>query len=193
MRGPSSLERFPKTCEYDGVGRNPRGRKRNSSTAPVACRIDGARLSRPGAAGASFRGNGILDPAATLPTVPDLEGFRHPMAMKRSPGHVLLAAFLGLALLAGPMEATCSDCCPQAEARTSMVAPPACCGNCPPTLERSDPASMTFSKATVALDFVTTLSPACHSGSLAEAPQPPISVPLSLRFLPPAAALPLRL
>lgn len=74
-----------------------------------------------------------------------------------------------------------------------MMTPPACCGNCTPTIERSDPASTTFSKATVMQDVLAAVALASDSFNLIEALPQAISVQVPPRFLPPADRLPLRL
>jgi hypothetical protein len=55
----------------------------------------------------------------------------------------VVAGFVALALLAGPMAAACGSCCPEAAAQVSVTAPQGCCGDCEPTVERApDPASL---------------------------------------------------
>jgi hypothetical protein len=61
----------------------------------------------------------------------------------------VVAGFLALALLAGPMAAACGSCCPEAAAQASVTAPQGCCGDCEPTVQRApDPASLTAKGAT---------------------------------------------
>ncbi len=80
----------------------------------------------------------------------------------------LLAYALALALLAAPVAIACSDCCPQPEARATMVAPADCCGGCGATVDRaSDPASL-VAKVVVAAGSAAPaiLPPAMHRAAM---------------------------
>ena len=71
--------------------------------------------------------------------------------MKRRLSFRLVPAALLLLALAAPASFAASvDCCPQSEARAAIVAPPVCCGQCTPKLERSNDMAPLAAKALAA-------------------------------------------
>jgi hypothetical protein len=107
----------------------------------------------------------------------------------------VIGALLGLALLAGPAGAACKTCCPEVPAEATLAAPPACCGDCAPTLEKPPEPAARAGKSTAAegnfaaasLSLLTLPVPARLS------PPDPGPVNSSLRESPPPASTPLRL
>lgn len=59
--------------------------------------------------------------------------------------HRLAAVLVGLSLTV-PVLAACSDCCPRAQVQPTVVAPPTCCGQCAPTLEKPETAATLAAK-----------------------------------------------
>src|SRR5262245_15986631 len=108
---------------------------------------------------------------------------------------LVVGVFLGLAILAGPAGAACKTCCPEAPAETTLAAPPACCGDCSPTLEKSPDPAARAGKSTAAEDNLS-----AASLPLLTAPVPELRfssaaahVVSPLRESPPPSSTPLRL
>jgi hypothetical protein len=90
----------------------------------------------------------------------------------------LVAVLLGLSLTV-PVVAACSDCCPQGQAQPTVVAPPACCGECAPTLEKRDSATSLAAKR-------VTVDP----GPISLAEDPVVHLPRNDAFEPVVPATP---
>src|SRR5262245_32150233 len=80
------------------------------------------------------------------PLLRDLAGTEKVMRSLRP----IVGVVFGLALLAGPAGAACKACCPEVPAETTLAAPPACCGDCSPTLEKSPEPAARAGKSTAA-------------------------------------------
>ncbi len=105
----------------------------------------------------------------------------------------LLAALLGLSL-AVPVVAACSDCCPQGEAEPTVVALPACCGQCAPTLEKRDAAaSLAAKRVIVDTGSISLIEDPVILLARSEAFEPVFLATASLRPCPRLDPLPLRL
>lgn len=106
----------------------------------------------------------------------------------------IAATLLSVILLAGPMGATlCVACCPLEDA-PAVTSLPACCGDCPSTIER--PLSPASSPSKTTLDDaqpVTLLAPGPSPVALVGVIRPLPTHSPGLRSAPASLAAPLRL
>jgi len=106
---------------------------------------------------------------------------------------VLLAA-IALGLLAGPVAAACVSCCPASGDPATIVAPPACCGDCSSSVA---PVRQPSSQILPGLAPIALLLLSMPLAAAAAMP-PPAAIPHSApqpqtRCGPPGALVPLRL
>src|SRR5262245_11837656 len=108
----------------------------------------------------------------------------------------LFALFLALALVAGPVAAACSDCCPKADGPATLAPAAGCCGDCEPSLASAPDRASASLRAAV---FVP--QPEMASATLTDGPAT-LSISSSpataldsraLEFSPPRTPSPLRL
>jgi hypothetical protein len=81
-------------------------------------------------------------------------------------------AAIALGLLAGPAAAACTACCPSSDDAQIAVSAPACCGDCRPSVARSQEPGSAAVKSV----------PAPAPLLLADAPSPPVAAPRSTRL-----------